>query len=472
MPVDGSQRSAIGGFELRPDLRLPSANYRRRGSVLVLAMILVAVLALIATAFIITARLEGKAATNSLRGVQAETACQVGLAAAIYQISATHQSCYRLDSATGWHGYFRDTAATAPDLCPYTWVRHYDATQPGHEMKAKRWQLGRIAPGDTSSGSIQKLKRTRGFTSDYYVAVADLDGKLHANPWYYYNLLDDTAPEHQTQDMLDSLLLPVLVRNAVLNDSTSHYSLGSLRAEVLATGFTDNSMTSKNELNLVEDFFTIYPRVASITVKGDVGRPAVNVNTARKEVLEAIVLNVPNLAAKAAVIAQKLVDERPFADRKDMEKALVELGQKAWNGPPSNLPPGYEAKDDVLTEEQLNDLLNSLAGANTANESDLDRPGDPSGIYSYDSDNSQSGDHTKGDHTVDAVEPLSADYTWGTEVKFTSRFFHIYVMGQTVADDAERRALAKRRVHAVYDALTRKVLWKRRHFYPKANMAD
>ncbi len=435
----------------------PEPGTEPKGSVLILAMVLVAVLALLATAFILVARVESRAATNSLRGMQAEAACQAGVAAAIYQIGETCSTCYSLDSATGWHGYFRDTAAGAPNLCPDTWVQHYDATQAGHEMTAKKVSLPRVAAGDTSSGTVKKLKRVRGFASEYFVAVADLDGKLHSNPWHIDNLLDDTAPEHQTQDMLDSLLLPVVVRDAMVNDLTPHYSLGELRATLLVAGFNDDGLTDKNELNLGEDFFTIYPRVAALAVKGDAGRPAVNVNTARRVVLEAIVLNVPGLdgGTLASDVAQKLVDKRPFASRKDMEAAIDDLAPA---------PLG----DDTLTEQQFNDLLNSLAGANAAGESDYDLPASP-GVYEYDiSASSTSG----GARTMVGVGPVSADYTWGTEVKFHSRFFHIYVMGRAVADDTKQRTLSERRVHAVYDAATRKVLWQRWHFYPKSNMAD
>jgi hypothetical protein len=429
---------------LQPETRNPKPGTEQKGSVLVLAMILVAVLALIATAFIITARLEGKATTNSLRGLQAETACRLGLAAAVYQIAATRESCYSLDSATGWHGYFRDIAATSPDLCPDTWVQHYDATQPGYEMKAKRWQLSRVAPGDTSSGHIKKLKRKRGFTSDYYVAVADLDGKLRANPKNWDTLIagDDAKLQSMLRCFLSTDARAIVVRDHV----APIWSLGAMRSAY--------NLNTAAEMTEIESYMTSYPRrLSSLSPATD--RPAVNVNTARRDVLEAIVLNVPGLAAEASTVAQKLVDERPFTDRKDMEEALDDLAP----GPLGN---------GKLTEQQFNDLLNSLAGTNAETESDYDKPGSP-GIYEYDvSAVSTSG----GDHTVVGAGPVSADYTWGTEVKFTSRFFHIYVMSQTVADDAERRPLAERRLHAVYDALTRKILWKRWHFYAKANMED
>ena len=59
---------------------------RERGSALILSLVIAAVLALLATAFIITARTERRAAVNTLYGAQAEAACRAGLASAIYQI--------------------------------------------------------------------------------------------------------------------------------------------------------------------------------------------------------------------------------------------------------------------------------------------------------------------------------------------------------------------------------------------------
>jgi hypothetical protein len=430
--------------------------------VLILAMVLVGVLVLVATAFLILARLEARAATNSLRGAQAETAARAGLAAAIYQISATQQSCYGIDAGGGWHAHFYDAAG--PDLCPDSWVQHYDATAPMRRMTARRRVLPRVEAGDPSAGNVKALKRARGFASEYYVAVADLDGKLRVNPKNWGTLI--AADDAKLRAMLRCFLSTDALADKVRDRTLAVWSIGAMRAAY--------ALADAGEMSEVEGFVTPYPRRLADLAPAT-SRPPVNINTARKEVLLALVLNVPGFDAGTLAddVAAKLIAKRPFADRREMEKALVELGQKAWNGPPSSLPAGYEAKDDVLTEQQLNDLLNSLAGDNSesVNESDLDRAAE-AGVYTYDFDNSQSGDHTKGDHTVDGAGPVSSDYTWGTEVKFTSRFFHVYVMGRTVAEDAERRTLAERRLHAVYDALTRRVLWSRWHFYTRANMSD
>jgi hypothetical protein len=126
--------------------------------------------------------------------------------------------------------------------------------------------------------------------------------------------------------------------------------------------------------------------------------------------------------------------------------------------------------DGTLTEQQFNDLLNSLnyregsiyaSNGNRAAGTEGD-----SGVYEFNFDGATGPEQTGGDKTSD--QPSA---TWGTEVKFASRFYHIYVLGRTVAE-SDGRTLAERRLHAVYDAQLRQVLWNRWHFAPKANNAD
>jgi len=442
-----------------PPNRYPGTG--SRGSVLVFVLILVGSLALLGTAFVVFVRVESRAATNSLRGLQAEAACQVGLAQAIYQIENTWQNCYRLDSAGGWHGYFLDTSAGAPDLCPDTWVQHYDETQEGRQMTARKYTLERVDEHPASSGTVKHLKRTRGFKSEYFIAVADLDGKLRVNPSKWDTLIssDSNKLKSMNRTWLDSIepfasdsARAEAVAASLATHNTQIWSLGRLRPDL--------GLASVAEASAIESFMTVYPRKLSDLVP-PTDRPAVNVNTARRKTLEAIVLNVPGLTMKAAAVAQKLVTHRPYPDRKAMESALDDLA-------PS--PVG----DGTLTEQQFNDLLNSLAGANSEAASDYDRPGDPSGVYEYDFDPNPPGSPpavTGGVRTVAHPATGTAADTWGTEVKFTSRFFHIYVLGRTVAD-IEPRTLSERRLHAVYDALRRKVLWQRWNFDTRANMGD
>jgi hypothetical protein len=417
-------------------------------------MVLVAALALVATAFIVTARLEARGSTNALRGLQAEAACRAGLAAAVYRIGATWESCYSIDSAGGWHGYFHDGSGT--DLCPDEWVAHYDPPAAKPEMKVRTWPMPRVEPTDPADPDIVQLKRLRGFTAEYCVAVADLDGKLRVNPKNWDTLIK--ADDAKLLSMLQEMGLP---KDTVIRDHTDQiWSLGQMRK---AYGLADST-----EMTTVESFMTAYPRDLADLVPAT-GRPPVNVNTAREQVLRAIVVNVPGFdAAKAGIVAGKLVASRSagngFDDRREMEKALVELGDPAW----PNLPPGYNAVTSQLSEEELNDLLNSLAGANADADSDLDRSATP-GLYSYDFDDDS--DPPTRDQSGQTTATAASD-TWGTEVKFTSRFFHIYALGRTVAADAEQTVLAQRRLHAIYDAAAKKLLWSRWHYYPKANMKD
>ncbi len=437
---------------------------RGKGSVLILALALVAVLTLVATAFIITARLESRAATNGLRGVQAEASCRSGLAAAIYRIELTGDLYSNLDDEDKWHAYWEKDeplGVRKENLCPTSWVDHYGDGR----MKGRRWPMPRVSVLD---GSVKRLKRIRGFAAEYYVAVADLDGKLRTGPknWIDPTLLADA----DIQEMYKSLFVAAhgdaraqTIATDIVSRVEPLWSLGQMRPTF--------SLADKDELTSAESALTTYPRKL---LAGE--HPAVNVNTARRDVLKAVVLNVPGLnqddgtgVLYADRVADKLISNRPFESRKDMEKALVELGQKAWNGS-GTLPAGYTAEDDKLSEQQLNDLLNNLAGDNSAaiDESELDRAAKP-GLYSRDFDNSETGDHTKGDHTALATDDETVAATWGTEVKFVSRFYHIYVLGRTVADDAEQRVMSERRLHAVYDAGTRRVLWLRWNHEAKAN---
>ena len=115
----------------------------------------------------------------------------------------------------------------------------------------------------------------------------------------------------------------------------------------------------------------------------------------------------------------------------------------------------------------MNDLLNSLAGDNSAAIDASDCDDADNGVYRWDFDNNNGGGAAKGEATSD-----QSTATWGTEVKFTSRFYHIYVLGRTVSDDAEERVMSERRCHAVYDAGTGRILWLRWNFAAKANMGD
>ena len=66
---------------------------------------------------------------------------RAGLAAAVYRIEQTCNVYSALGDAGGWHRSFYDAAG--PDLCPASWVEHYDPAQPQNRMTARRWTMPR-----------------------------------------------------------------------------------------------------------------------------------------------------------------------------------------------------------------------------------------------------------------------------------------------------------------------------------------
>ncbi|MHC4916119.1 MAG: hypothetical protein ACYTGB_11580 [Planctomycetota bacterium] len=426
---------------------------RSKGSVLILAMILVAVLALIATAFIISARLEARAATNALRGVQAEAACRAGLAHAVARVQAVYDlggaiSLYHAGGdSDAWREAFYD--ASGPDLCPDEWVRHYDSSETNSGMTAKKFPMPR---GGSASAQFEQIKRARGFVAEYYVAVADLDGKLRVNPKNWDTLI--SSDDDKLRNMLLCFIADGSRAETIRDYTTPIWSPGSMRRVY--------ALPDAAAMTEAESFMTVYPRKLS-DLDPPTDRPPVNVNTARENVLRAILYNVPGLGdAQLTAVVGKLTGGRPFADRNAMEAAIDDLAPA---------PVG----DATLTEEQFNDVLNSLnfkgpsVYANDGNKATSTEG--VSGVYEYDFDPPPAGSppaQTGGDKTSD-----QASATWGTEVKFTSRYFHFYVMGRTL--DPTRsppEPRATRRLHAIYDARIRRVLWSRWNFYAKANMTD
>ncbi len=428
---------------------------RERGSALILSLVIAAVLALLATAFIITARTERRAAVNTLYGAQAEAACRAGLASAIYQIELSADTyAVTPQHLPAWHSHFFD--ASGPDLCldmlsGKQWVEHYDASLADAGMTAKEVSLVPTTP----------FKRQKGFSAKYYVAVADLDGKLHCNPRFLSNLLTDP----QTDGMVAALGLPASAEAALSTDATANWSLGQLRTKLIAAGITDDSGTSENELNLGEKFFTTYPRVLDFSggkgaISAELGR--ININTARKEVLKAILSQISALAAgHDSALADYLAAKRPFANRRKLEDAIYDVGPAGTKDLPTTA--------DRLSERELNNILNSLNG-------------NYSSIYATDGNVTAETEGTSGMYKLEfdagvlktqdqgATDATTFADTWGTEVKFTSRFFHIYTLGRTLAENG--RVVAERRMHAIYDSETNKVLWLRWNFGPKANMTD
>ncbi|HOX07785.1 MAG TPA: hypothetical protein PK280_15400 [Planctomycetota bacterium] len=423
----------------------PTANLRR-GSALILSLVIAAVLALMATAFLITTQVEGQAAANTLRGGQAEAACRAGLAAAIYRVEIS-AGLYAADPGhlPDWHSHFFNAAG--PDLCPPSWVDHYGTSFTNGAMVAREFEL---TPGD-------KLKSQKGFRAKYYVAVADLDGKLHCNPASIANLLDGAG----TQSMLAAMGLSAGAVAVIAGDHHPRRAPGELRLPLVP-------VVPAAEWNDAEKFLTVYPRVTAPDplAAGSISlaNSRVNVNTARIEVLAAILSQVPNLAAgHAAALATHLTGRRPFGGRGELEDALYAVG------PAGALTLPITA--DRLSETEFNNVLNSLNGTEPsiyATDGDVPtRKTGNSGLYRVQFSGGAYAGQASG--TTDATGPGDC---WGAEVKFTSRFFHVYVLGRTVSQEGSGRVLAERRLHAVYDAGAHKTLWLRWNFGAKANMTD
>ncbi len=63
----------------------------------------------------------------------------------------------------------------------------------------------------------------------------------------------------------------------------------------------------------------------------------------------------------------------------------------------------------------------------------------------------------------------AVNVTWSTEFKFSSRFFHIYVLGRGWCAG---RAAGVRRAHAIYDAETDRIVWMRWNLSSRGSLAD
>jgi hypothetical protein len=223
-------------------------------------------------------------------------------------------------------------------------------------------------------------------------------------------------------------------------------------------------------------------------------RPAINLNTVRQDGLVAMLQRIKSFEDaedpghspqdKAEVLAGELIALRPFADRHEFEDAVRRY---AGDDAVANLGPDTIADDPYenhLTERQFNDVLNSCAGPLTASESAYDEPSTP-GTYSFDGWEPFSGEkpgpsQTGGDHTDPATGDLTNDtgewshnITWSTELKFESRFFHIYVLGRGWSGEPAGEA----RCHAIYDAAPAgggagRIIWLRWNLSARGSVSD
>ena len=199
-------------------------------------------------------------------------------------------------------------------------------------------------------------------------------------------------------------------------------------------------------------------------------RPAINVNTAPEELLTEVFLAISTMRASGKPLSRALARYlctlralRPFANRHELEEAvrratgddaLVDLEDTAYD------PDNDLTSPTFLTEYQFNDVLNSIAPAYrgmsqlVANaQSAYDKPGEP-GVYEFDGwPPFGAGSTAYGPSQTGGFRSSNRNVTWSTELKFTSRFFHIYVVGRGWVKGAGGGSPAGvRRLHAIYDA--------------------
>ena len=233
-------------------------------------------------------------------------------------------------------------------------------------------------------------------------------------------------------------------------------------------------------------FGIIDNEAATLTVRGKcsdepadsrlkiVPRPAVNVNTVSEALLAELVKPVCSFRAavdsrgpkKAEALARHICAMRPFKGRHEFEEAVRRVtGDDAvvdLHDYVADLPVGTH-----LSERQFSDLLNSAALRRAENESAYDEPGNP-GVYTFDGwAEGQAG--WIGPSQTGGSRTNAVNVTWSTEFKFSSRFFHIYVLGRGWCAG---KAAGVRRAHAIYDAETDRVVWMRWNLSSRGSLAD
>jgi len=477
-----------------------SRSPRERGAVLILIVGILAAMVVVASSFLFHVHTELRGADNAVEAAEAEMAARAGLAHAVAVVAEFYSGDY-VDYAVnpdgaratgtpapapvstpggiaaGWHRYFEedDSARGLVISDAERWVRHYERdTGPEHELRGRTFMLfDRTGP------------RTVG---RYAVAVVDLDGKLHADPnlWQTEIAADSGSLDGFLAPVTDALSLSPESRVRLRGPSPPATrepcrTPAELAARVLlppptVTPTPGCEIFEPRKKYGIEGFFTTYPVVES---PAPYDPPPVNVNTARWEVLECLLAEIPSLdtTARTAAVDEILV-RRPFRDRAAFEAALAELapehevvGQKRGVAPPATPP---------LTEEQFNDLLNSLNGVEPSlyvsdGDADAGTTGD-SGEYEFDFDPIPLPTPPAPPQLNYGGESSLApprDATWGAPVKFSSRYFHIYVVAEALSPrGAEYIVRARKRLHAIYDAGERRFLYFRWNATARGNLGD
>jgi len=270
----------------------------------------------------------------------------------------------------------------------------------------------------------------------------------------------------------------------------------------------DNALASGMVIRFAQpavDCFRITSKIDNdhITVSGDCSgtyegekfrvmprRPEVNVNTAPQALLAELLKPPMRLMddlvetdaeseTKATLLAKRLCEKRPFVNRHELEDAIFRVvADVNDNGAIEDLEGGLH-----LTERQFNDCLNSIAGILTDSDSAFDEPMNP-GVYSFDGwepfgdgvgPAQTLGDCSAADGALAGGTPPT-NVTWSTEIKFHSRFFHIYVIGRGWNENVGEPAGVKR-LHAIYDAepgsgKPGKIIWLRWNLSSRGSLTD
>jgi type II secretory pathway pseudopilin PulG len=162
------------------DRHIPSSHARERGSVLVVVVGVLAVLAMMATAFISVMQMQKATGVNVRRAMHAEMAAKTGLASALQQIMSTHRDISITYSSPlqGWSSLFRGTTTTYTysDLAPSPLTADLYPHTSGTAFDADVLSLGPIETDDIISEAS-----SRSYKLHYSVMTIDLAGRLYAN---------------------------------------------------------------------------------------------------------------------------------------------------------------------------------------------------------------------------------------------------------------------------------------------------
>jgi hypothetical protein len=125
-----------------------------------------------------------------------------------------------------------------------------------------------------------------------------------------------------------------------------------------------------------------------------------------------------------------------------------------------------------LTERQFNDFLNSAApGTGAGADPDGSAFDDPlvPGVYAFDGWEPHA--DGVGPSQTGGSRTNGSGVTWSTELKFRSRFFHVYVIGRGWNENVAEPVGVKR-LHAVYDSLTKRTVWMRWNLSSRGSLTD